>query len=491
MMDDRRRRFDPTTTVAAGRLGAVLVVALGLALAIVTLLVDDPPVATNVATLTAAGAAALGVLAWSLPWPRLPAWTPWILPALTTAGLVGLDWLTDLAAAPDSVAFYPTAWFALLGWTGLTQARGNTLVASPFVAASALAVTLPDTSAIPVVTVALVVPAATFLGEAVASALAGIRTGHRIELRREADIRTLATNVGALRAGRSSLDEIADVLARLAHEVFHGEHVSVVLTGRDGNLIPGSHGTKATPTSPAVAELISGALDAREVRLVAENGTTLLIIPLVGETEIGGAVVVRQPRTGDDPFTQQLAVLFASQAGPALEQFRVIGKLSEDLRRDDKLGIRHATALVQSLKPGDALVYIDLDDFGAVNEELGHPAGDRFLREFSDLLSSSVRDSDLTARHGGDEFIFIARDAEVDALPVANRLLHAWRDSGEHRSFSAGIAVHDANDLPEQTLEHADQAAFRAKRQGKGQVCLYPAGGSSGDGQGGPAERAV
>ncbi len=220
------------------------------------------------------------------------------------------------------------------------------------------------------------------------------------------------------------------------------------------------------------------------MRLVAENGTTLLIIPLVGESEIGGAVVVRQPKTGDDPFTQQLAVLFAAQAGPALEQFRVIGKLSEDLRRDEKTGIgndRHARTLVQSLTPGDALVFIDIDDFGKVNKDVGFAEGNRYLREFSDLLSSSVRDSDLTARPGGDEFIFIARDAELDALPVANRLLQAWRDSGPGRSFSAGVAIHAANDLPEQTLDHADEAVRRAKKQGKDQVCLYPKGGWLGD----------
>ena len=86
-----------------------------------------------------------------------------------------------------------------------------------------------------------------------------------------------------------------------------------------------------------------------------------------------------------------------------------------------------------------------------------------------------------TARPGGDEFIFIARDAEFDALPVANRLLQAWRESGEGRSFSAGIAIHDGNDLPETTLYNADQAVLRAKKQGKNQVCLYPKGGWLGD----------
>ena len=483
-MKDRRRRFDPTTPRAAGRLGAVTILVLAGALAALCLVVDTAGVDVDAGLVAAGGTALVALITWFLPWARLPRAGQLVLPALVTAGLVGLDQLTDLARAPQSVAFYATAWFLVLSWIGITQARGITLIAAVFVGASAVAVTLPDSSLIPLAAAVMVVPAAALVGETTAWALSGIRMGQRIERRREADIRALAGQVAVLRPGISTLEQIADVLARLAHEVFHGEHVSVVLSDQDGRLFPASYGAKGAPPSPQIAELIGDTIDAEEVRLVAENGTTLLIIPLVGESEIGGAVVVRQPKTGDDPFTQQLAVLFAAQAGPALEQFQVIGKLSEDLRRDDKMGIgnsRHATALVQSLTPGDALVYIDLDNFGEVNEIHGHPGGDRFLREFSDLLSASVRDSDLTARPGGDEFIFIARDAEFDALPVANRLLQAWRESGEGRSFSAGIAIHDGNDLPETTLYNADQAVLRAKKQGKNQVCLYPKGGWLGD----------
>jgi diguanylate cyclase (GGDEF)-like protein len=479
-MRDRRRRFDPTTPRAAGRLGAVLVLGLALALAALCLVIDTPAVDTDRGLAAAGGMAVVALLAWVLPWARLGRWSLYVLPVLTLGGLVGIDVLTDLSKAEESLAFYPTAWFVVLAWIGLTQPRGLALLTAPLTVASALAVSLPDGSQIPVAAVAVVVPAGVLIAEAMAWALSGIRQGQRIERRREADIRALAGQVSVLRSPTTTLEDIAGLLARLAHEVFHGEHVSVVLSGQDGKLVPATYGAKGTPPSAKVAAMISDTVEAREVRLVAENGTTLLIIPLVGEFEIGGAVVVRQPKTGDDPFTQQLAVLFAAQAGPALEQFRVIGKLSEDLRRDDKLGIgnsRHATALVQSLTPGDALVYIDLDNFGDVNEQLGHPAGDRYLREFSDLLSSSVRDSDLTARPGGDEFIFIARDAEFDALPVANRLLQAWRSSGGERSFSAGIAIHDANDLPEQTLEKADQAVLRAKREGKNRVCMSPKGG--------------
>jgi diguanylate cyclase (GGDEF)-like protein len=483
-MKDRRRRFDPTSPRAAGRLGAVYILGLAVALAALCLVIDTPGVDVDAALVAAGGAALLALMTWFLPWARLPRATQLALPAVLTVGLVGLDRLTDLSDAPQSVAFYPTAWFMVLAWVGITQAQGTTALAALFVGTSAVAVTLPDTSVIPVAAAAVAVPAAALVGETMSWALSGIRMGRRIERRREADIRALAEQVSVLRPGISTLEQIADVLARLAHEVFHGEHVSVVLSDQDGRLFPASYGAKGSSPSAKIAELISETIEAEEVRLVAENGTMLLIIPLVGESEIGGAVVVRQPRTGDDPFTQQLAVLFAAQAGPALEQFRVIGKLSEDLRRDEKTGIgndRHARALVQSLTPGDALVFIDMDDFGRVNKDLGFAEGNRCLRQFSDLLSSSVRDSDLTARPGGDEFIFIARDAELDALPVANRLLQAWRDSALGRSFSAGVAIHAPNDLPEQTLDHADEAVRRAKKQGKNQVCLYPKGGWLGD----------
>ncbi len=483
-MKDRRRRFDPTLPRAAGRTEAVVFGVLAVVLTALCLVIDTPSVDTVAGLVIAGGAAILALVAWFLPWTRLPRPFQLVLPAAVTAGLVGLDQVTDFARAPQSVAFYAAAWLLLLSWTGLTQPRGTTVAASLLVGASAAAVVLPDTSTVPVAVAAVVVPASALVGETMAWALSGVRMGQRIERRREADIRALAGQVSVLRPGVSTLEQIADVLARLAHEVFHGEHVSVVLSDQEGRLFPASYGAKGSPPSAQIAELIGETIEAQEVRLVAENGTTLLIIPLVGESEIGGAVVVRQPKTGDDPFTQQLAVLFAAQAGPALEQFRVIGKLSEDLRRDEKTGIgydRHARALVQSLTPGDALVFIDMDDFGKINKDIGFAEGNRFLRQFSDLLSSSVRDSDLTARPGGDEFIFIARDAELDALPVANRLLQAWRDSGPGRSFSAGVAIHTANDLPEQTLDHADEAVRRAKRQGKNQVCLYPRGGWLGE----------
>jgi diguanylate cyclase (GGDEF)-like protein len=486
-VDDRRYRFDPTTARAAGRLGSILVAGLSAALGAICLVGVDTRQVDEEAGLVAAGIGlAVALVAWVAPWHRLWRWSPLVLPLGTAAGLVAVDAVTELSRSPEGLAFYPTAWFVLLVWVGLTRSRWTTLAISPVVVASALAVTLPEASRIPVEAVAVVIPAGVVLGEAVAWALAGIRLGQRIERRREQDIRLLAGSVGQLRSQRSTIEETADLLARLAHEVFHGDHVTVVLHSQDGRLVPASLGAPESAPSERVGDLVAQAIHDAEVRLVAENGTTLLIIPLVGESEIGGAIVVRQPRTGDDPFTQQLAVLFASQAGPALEQLRIIDRLSEDLRRDELTDIgnfRHARALVASLTPGDAVVLIDLDNLKVTNDTYGHEAGNQLLRELSDLLRSSVREADLVARYGGDEFVLVARTAELDAVPAANRLLESWRRSGPNRSFSAGVAIHHRDDLTDLTLEHADQALYRAKRAGRNQICLYPPGGWTEPGQ--------
>src|SRR4051812_10307106 len=119
-MKDPRRRFDPTTPRAAGRLGAVLVLGLSAALAALCLLVDEDAVDTEAGLLAAAGGAVVAILAWLLPWHRLGRWSLYVLPVLTLGGLVGVDALTDLSRSEESLAFYPTAWFVVLAWVGLT-----------------------------------------------------------------------------------------------------------------------------------------------------------------------------------------------------------------------------------------------------------------------------------------------------------------------------------------------------------------------------------
>ena len=437
---------------------------------------DDPSV--SVSHVVAMGLAWLliAALAAFVPWGRLTSG------ALTFLALVGLfvlvvgDRLSHLSAEEAAVAYYPAAIILLLSWVGLSRRRGAALVAAAPAALALHFIARSEGSALPVAAIAIAVPVAAALGETLAWQDERLGRGRIVDHQRVGDLQALATSVSILRDHRTTLEHAATLLGQLANDIFHGDYVSTVLQGGNGRLVPYSVGDDPERPSAETAALVETAVARAEVQLVAENGSTLLVIPLVGPTEIGGAVVVRRPRETDDPFTLHLARLFASQAGSALEQIQVIENLSEDLRRDQLTGIgnrRHAQALVDSLTPGDAVVLIDLDHFKKVNDTQGHSAGDDLLRQLSNHLQDSVRDSDLVARLGGDEFVLVARDAEDDARVTATRLLVRWRQIRPDSTFSAGVAVHAPDDLPAQTLEFADKALYKAKERGRNQVRLY------------------
>jgi diguanylate cyclase (GGDEF)-like protein len=429
-------------------------------------------VAVGIIWLVAAAIAAL------VPWPRLPRAAPTILVLVGLVILAVGDRVSHLSAEPAAVAYYATAVVLLLAWVGLSQRRGTALVGGLLAAVALVVVVNTDGSILSVAVVAIAVPVAVALGETLAWQNARLGRGRLVDDQRVDDLQALATSVSILRDHRTTLEHAASMLGQLANDIFHGDYVSTVLRGGNGRLVPFSVGDDPGQPSTQTAALVETAVARAEVQLVAENGSALLVIPLVGPTEIGGAVVVRRPRETDDPFTLHLARLFASQAGSALEQIQVIENLSEDLRRDQLTGIgnrRHAEALVDSLTPGDAVVLIDLDFFKQVNDTQGHAAGDELLQQLSNHLRDSVRDSDLVARLGGDEFVLVARDAEADAQLTANRLLVQWQDLRPDSTFSAGVAVHIRDDLPAQTLEFADKALYEAKERGRNQVRLYGA----------------
>ncbi len=134
-----------------------------------------------------------------------------------------------------------------------------------------------------------------------------------------------------------------------------------------------------------------------------------------------------------------------------------------------------------------ALVALDLDHFKAVNDAHGHPYGDEVLRGAAQALARCVREGDVAARIGGEEFAAILADADgVAAAEAADRIRAAigtliLRD-GRRLSASAGVATlaPDAEDADE-LLKHADAALYAAKRGGRDQTRSYePADTDSG-----------
>ncbi|GGR83132.1 putative bifunctional diguanylate cyclase/phosphodiesterase [Deinococcus sedimenti] len=145
----------------------------------------------------------------------------------------------------------------------------------------------------------------------------------------------------------------------------------------------------------------------------------------------------------------------------------------------------HLTAdTLSSLQPGElaALIFIDLDRFKAVNDTLGHPAGDTLLQHLARRLQLAVRTTDVVGRMGGDEFTVLLRRvaARTDAMLVAEKLATVVNqpfDLGGHEvtlTASIGCAVAPQDGMDGDTLQqHADTAMYRAKRTGGNRVLRF------------------
>jgi diguanylate cyclase (GGDEF)-like protein len=145
--------------------------------------------------------------------------------------------------------------------------------------------------------------------------------------------------------------------------------------------------------------------------------------------------------------------------------------------------LRRSLALAARQKWSVAVVFIDLDKFKAVNDSMGHAAGDELLRQIAARLQGCLRESDLLGRLGGDEFIVVAEalmDGPRNAIELADKLLVQMRRpfQVEGRAlamgFSAGIAVFPGDgDTPESLIANADAAMYQAKSQGRFRATLF------------------
>jgi diguanylate cyclase (GGDEF)-like protein len=155
-----------------------------------------------------------------------------------------------------------------------------------------------------------------------------------------------------------------------------------------------------------------------------------------------------------------------------IDDRRFRGVLQRELRRARRYGERAA------------LVVVDLDRFRDTNERFGELVGDRLLREVAILLSNNVRDIDVAARTGEDEFVLLLPATDRNGgLLVAERFRReaesyfAGRESGGRPielTVSAGVACFpDDAASPEAVLEHAAQALYQAKAGGRNAVAVY------------------
>jgi two-component system cell cycle response regulator len=145
---------------------------------------------------------------------------------------------------------------------------------------------------------------------------------------------------------------------------------------------------------------------------------------------------------------------------------------------------RHLDNLILGAqKSGKPLAFLimDIDHFKSVNDTHGHDIGDEVLREFANRISANIRGIDLACRYGGEEFVVVMPDTDIDfACTIAERLRHSVETTPFEISrapntlnvtISIGIAsALSESDNAESLLHRADQALYRAKREGRNRV---------------------
>jgi diguanylate cyclase (GGDEF)-like protein len=168
----------------------------------------------------------------------------------------------------------------------------------------------------------------------------------------------------------------------------------------------------------------------------------------------------------------------------ALERIRLLAT------RDELTGLpnrRHAQDLLdheaqrtRQEKAPLCLCLIDLDHFKLVNDKLGHAAGDEVLRMVARYAEPLLRETDVLARWGGEEFLLLLPDTQpVDAEKVVERLrarlssADTWHERPELRvTFSGGITAHLEGESMQNTIARADAALYEAKSSGRDRVLM-------------------
>lgn len=198
----------------------------------------------------------------------------------------------------------------------------------------------------------------------------------------------------------------------------------------------------------------------------------ITLSPLYGEAgEIEGVLAIATDITERKAAEKRIEFLAHHDALTGLPNRRLIQA-------------RFEQALAFAARDGKrmALVFMDLDHFKAINDTLGHAAGDAYLQEIAKRLSSAVRSTDILSRQGGDEFLLVLSSLgdDEDIPPILSKLaerLHEPVHVAELAlgvSISIGVAIYPQDgDSFDELLKKADMAMYRAKQEGRNTYRFY------------------
>ncbi|MGQ9901964.1 MAG: diguanylate cyclase [Fimbriimonadales bacterium] len=223
--------------------------------------------------------------------------------------------------------------------------------------------------------------------------------------------------------------------------------------------------------------------------------TSVVIAPLRGGVRVRGLIALG--RTEQPPFNTldlELLQTLAFQLTSVQERAMLLSDLERLAVTDGLTGLynyrhfqeryREEVNLCRRYQHPLAVMLIDLDGFKQVNDTYGHLEGDYLLVQLADVLRHTLRNTELIARYGGDEFVVLMPSTNLQGgLAAANRLLQAVRETEFldtlgtprfHITLSIGIAAYpNSTQNPVELLEKADEALESAKRSGRNRVVAH------------------
>ncbi|MGO4595932.1 diguanylate cyclase [Leifsonia sp. 2TAF2] len=328
------------------------------------------------------------------------------------------------------------------------------------------------------------------------------RTRNRLELIIDSSIAFSAA---------TSEQALVDILATTVAKAYQAEQAAVFLLDETGGFTQAS-GSNPMRSLEQTASLVTQASALRHVVTISGTAAADAIAPVLGQAmrDAGVDAVLVAPIQHDDVLFGLFAAFFlhprqfdseaapladalAGQAAQAITTLRLQRQLEHAAMHDETTGLPNRrlleTELLEYQRSTSTLVatlFIDLDGFKRVNDGLGHHTGDLLLREVGERLQAAVRQEDLVARYGGDEFVVVCEVPEVAAAEeVADRIRHAIElpftgiPAGFPISASIGMSIARTEDpawTPDRLIREADHAMYSAKNAGGNRVVGIPVG---------------
>ncbi|HEV7755004.1 MAG TPA: diguanylate cyclase [Mycobacteriales bacterium] len=425
------------------------------------------------------------VLPW-LPWRRWHRRVQFV-PVLLSLAMFG----PGIGYFGHALPYYLSMFTLSFVFVGLSQPPRSSLKLAPvaflFGATSAIGLAEPMRILVPVF---LTVGVGTVVGEVVALQVARLRTArHTVDnlvagitgLTAADDLTDAANRAASAAAGLVCADIVLVLLpeegspGRYRYYGGHGASLAIDEVVVDTAHQPSGVTLAAQHRRPVFIRDATSSPHVSKVNVERFGEASILYVPLMGEDGLAGVLTAiwRRHRSEVRGMTLRATMLLAAEAGKQVERLRRTARLAHEAETDALTGLPNRRAFfreLEGLNDDDAVLFLDLDHFKALNDRYGHQEGDDELAAFAATLAALTRGTDCSARYGGEEFGVIVRgDGERGVTLLVDRLREGWAEQGR-TTFSAGAAIHRGG-APAGTLAAADRALYAAKDTGRDRLC--------------------